>query len=126
MGTLSNTPVAWDRYLPRHINSLLALIGVACLSLSVFRTWPVAIYWSIALAVFAAPTVLLARMKIAETRDRGELVPVEDRLALFLSLSLFTVPTQLYVFSQFVFYRDGWELGPIGWLIYRWWLTISS
>jgi hypothetical protein len=41
-------------------------------------------------------------------------------------VALFTAPIQLYVVSQFIAYRGGWEPGPVCRIIYRRWLTISN
>ena len=122
----SYTSATWRRSPVRRISTLLVLVAAIGLSLGLVRTWPTACRWFIVLVVLGAVPALFAGKMIAGMRDRGELVRIEDRMALFLSLALFTVPLQLYVFSQFVTYRAGWEPGPIGRLIYRWWLTVTN
>ena len=104
----------------------MALIATNGLGPGLFRASPGACDWLLVLIVLAAPSAILARNRLADMPDRGQAVRFEDRIALFLSVALFTVPIQFYVLSQFISYRDGWEPGPMCRLIYRWWLTISN
>jgi hypothetical protein len=122
----SRIPVASSRRPVRRISILLVLIGLIGLSLGLFRAWPGIYNWLIAIAVFGAPSALLARKTVGVMQDRGETVRIEDCVALFLSLSLFTVPIQLFIFSQLLTYRGGWAPGPVGRIIYRWWLTVAN
>jgi hypothetical protein len=109
----------------RRIASLLVAIAVIGVLLGLWRDWPVASGLLIACAFFGIAPAMLARNKLANLQSRREALSIEDRVALFLSLALFTVPIQLYVLLQFVTYRAGWEPGPLGRIIYRWWWTVS-
>jgi hypothetical protein len=126
METVSGLPVGRNRSPVRRLSGLVALIGVIGLLLGLLRAWPAAYNVLIALAVFGSPAALLARKTIAGMRRRGEAIRIEDCVALFLSLSLFTVPIQLFIFSQLLTYRGGWVPGPVGRIIYRWWLTVAN
>jgi hypothetical protein len=122
METVSGLPVGRNRSPVRRLSGLVALIGV----IGLLGAWPAAYSVLIALAVFGSPAALLARNTIAGMRRRREAIRIEDCVARFLSLSLFTVPIQLFIFSQLLTYRGGWAPGPVGRIIYRWWLTIAN
>jgi hypothetical protein len=119
-------PGARNPFPVRRISTFMALIATIGLGFGLYRASPVACYWLLTLVILAAPSAILARNRLAELPDRGESVRLEDRVALLLSMALFTVPIQMYVLSQFVFYRDGWELGPVSWFLCRWWLVIAN
>jgi hypothetical protein len=109
-----------------RISTFMALIAAIGLGFGLYRASPGACDWLLVLIVLAAPSAILARNRLADLPDRGESIRLEDRIALFLSVALFTVPIQLYISSQFISYGDGWEPGPVCRTIYRWWLTISK
>jgi hypothetical protein len=81
----------------RQTRILVSLIAAVGFWLALARALPEVNAWAVIIVFFAALPAYLARKKVASMIAQGEHVSSEDRLAVFLSISLFTVPIQLYL-----------------------------
>jgi hypothetical protein len=76
----------------RRTSTLMAAVAAIGLWLGLTRTYPEANVWLLLLALFAGPPAYFARRKVLQYEAQGEPLQLEDRIALFLCLSLFTIP----------------------------------
>jgi hypothetical protein len=102
MGTPPFIPRGRNRFPVRRISTFMVLIAMIGLGCGLFRASPGACDWLLAFVVLAAPSALLARNRLANMPGRGESFRLEDRIALFLSVALFTIPIQFYVLTDVV------------------------
>jgi hypothetical protein len=80
------------RRLKFRLRTLMLAIGGIGLWLGLARAHPDANAWLILSACFAGPPAYLVRRRLAQMKVEGESLSFDDRIALFLCLSLFTVP----------------------------------
>jgi hypothetical protein len=87
---------------------MIAIEGIG-LWLGLALAYPEVGAWLILLAIIAVPPAYLARRRLAQMKVQGESLSLEDRIALFLCMSLFTVPIvfllllgSLYLLAPFV------------------------
>jgi hypothetical protein len=96
--------------LPRfRVRTLMIAIGGIGLCLGLACAYPEAIALLILLGSFAAPAAYLARRRSAQMKAQGESLSLDDRIALFLCMSIFTAPFvvlfllgSLYLFAPLI------------------------